>query len=111
MRISHEAIYQALFIESRGALKRELILCLRTGRALRMPRARSKRVPWAHVTADVLISERPAEAEDRAIRSEEHTSELQSLMRTSYAVFCWKKKNNIKQDIKQTTPTTTSQQN
>lgn len=67
MRISHEAIYQALFIESRGALKRELILCLRTGRALRMPRARSKRVPWAHVTADVLISERPAEAEDRAI--------------------------------------------
>lgn len=67
MRISHEAIYQALFIESRGALKRELILCLRTGRALRMPRARSKRVPWAHVTADVLISERPPEAEDRAI--------------------------------------------
>lgn len=67
MRISHEAIYQALFIESRGALKRELILCLRTGRALRMNRARSKRVPWAHVTADVLISERPAEAEDRAI--------------------------------------------
>ena len=67
MRISHEAIYQALFIQSRGALNRELILCLRTGRALRMPRARSKRIPWAHVTADVLISERPAEAEDRAI--------------------------------------------
>lgn len=67
MRISHEAIYQALFIQSRGALNRELILCLRTGRALRMPRARSKRVPWAHVSADVLISERPAEAEDRAI--------------------------------------------
>lgn len=67
MRISHEAIYQALFIEARGALKRELILCLRTGRALRMPRARSKRVAWAHVSKDVLISERPAEAEDRAI--------------------------------------------
>lgn len=67
MRISHEAIYQALFIQSRGALNRELILCLRTGRALRMPRARSKRVAWAHVTADSLISERPAEAEDRAI--------------------------------------------
>jgi IS30 family transposase len=67
MRISHEAIYQALFTQSRGALHRELILCLRTGRALRMPRARSKRVPWAHVTADVLNSERPAEAEDRAI--------------------------------------------
>jgi IS30 family transposase len=67
MRISHEAIYQALFIQSRGALNRELILCLRTGRALRMPRARSKRVAWAHVTADVLLSERPAEADDRAI--------------------------------------------
>ncbi|MHA6513367.1 IS30 family transposase [Tessaracoccus sp. Z1128] len=67
MRISHEAIYQALFIQARGALNRELILCLRTGRALRMPRARSKRVAWAHVTQEVLISERPAEAEDRAI--------------------------------------------
>lgn len=37
MRISHEAIYQALFIQSRGALKRELVACLRTGRALRVP--------------------------------------------------------------------------
>jgi len=67
MRISHEAIYQALYIQARGALKRELVLCLRTGRALRMPRARSKRVAWAHVTPDVLISERPPEADDRAI--------------------------------------------
>ena len=67
MRISHEAIYQALFIQARGALNRELILCLRTGRALRMARARSKRVAWALVTQEVLISERPAEAEDRAI--------------------------------------------
>ena len=67
MRISHEAIYQALYVQGRGALKRELILCLRTGRALRMPRARSKRVAWAHVTPEVLISQRPAEAEDRAV--------------------------------------------
>ena len=37
MRISHEAIYQALYIESRGALKRELVACLRTGRSLRVP--------------------------------------------------------------------------
>ena len=43
MRISHEAIYQALYIESRGALKRELVWCLRTGRALRAPRERSRR--------------------------------------------------------------------
>ncbi len=66
MRISHEAIYQALYIDGRGALDRELILNLRTGRSLRMPRARSTRVAWAHITPDVLISERPAEAEDRA---------------------------------------------
>ena len=42
MRISHEAIYQALYIQGRGALKRELVACLRTGRALRVPRARTR---------------------------------------------------------------------
>ena len=67
MRISHEAIYQALYIESRGALKRELVACLRTGRALRVPRARTRQKAWAHVTPEVMISERPAEAEDRAV--------------------------------------------
>jgi IS30 family transposase len=67
MRISHEAIYQALFIEGRGALKRELVACLRTGRALREPRARSQNKPQGHVTADVVISQRPAEADDRAV--------------------------------------------
>ena len=67
MQISHEAIYQALYVEGRGALKRELVSCLRTGRALRIPRARNRQKPWAHVTSDVLISERPAEAEDRAV--------------------------------------------
>jgi IS30 family transposase len=67
MRISHEAIYQALYVQSRGALKRELVVCLRTGRALRVPRARAKQKAWAHVTPDVLISERPAEVEDRAV--------------------------------------------
>ncbi|GAA4981227.1 IS30-like element ISMsm8 family transposase [Yinghuangia aomiensis] len=67
MRISHEAIYQSLYIEGRGALKRELVWCLRTGRALRAPRERSRRRAWAHVTPETLISERPAEAEDRAV--------------------------------------------
>jgi IS30 family transposase len=67
MRISHEAIYQSLFIEGRGALKRELVTCLRTGRALREPRARSRNKPQGHVTADVVLSERPAEADDRAV--------------------------------------------
>ena len=67
MRISHEAIYQALYVQGRGALQRELVACLRTGRALRVPRARTRQKTWAHVTADVLISERPAEADDRAV--------------------------------------------
>ena len=67
MRISHEAVYQALFIEGRGALKRELVACLRTGRALRKPRERSRNKPQGHVSADVVLSERPAEAEDRAV--------------------------------------------
>src|SRR3712207_1476647 len=66
MRISHEAIYQALYVQGRGALKRELVTCLRTGRALRVPRARTRR-PQGHVTAEVMISERPAEADARAI--------------------------------------------
>ena len=67
MRISHEAIYQGLFIQARGALKRELVVCLRTGRALRVPRARARQRPGGHVTAEVMISERPAEADDRAV--------------------------------------------
>jgi IS30 family transposase len=67
MRISHEAIYQALYVQSRGALKRELVACLRTGRALRVPRARTRDRPGGHVTAEVMISERPAEAADRAV--------------------------------------------
>jgi IS30 family transposase len=67
MRISHEAIYQALYVQGRGALQRELVACLRTGRALRVPRARARQKAWAHVTPEVMISERPAEAEDRAV--------------------------------------------
>jgi IS30 family transposase len=69
MRISHEAIYQSLYIQGRGALKRELVACLRTGRALRVPRARTqKRSKGASfVTGEVMIRERPKEAEDRAI--------------------------------------------
>ncbi|MEV0391476.1 IS30 family transposase, partial [Nonomuraea sp. NPDC050643] len=67
MRISHEAIYQALFVQGRGALNRELVACLRTGRALRVPRARSRRQTSGHVTPDMVISQRPAEVEDRAV--------------------------------------------
>jgi IS30 family transposase len=67
MRISHEAIYQALYVESRGGLERELVIHLRTGRALRKPRARVRRHAWAHVTPATLISQRPAEANDRTV--------------------------------------------
>jgi transposase, IS30 family len=67
MRVSHEAIYQALYIQGRGALRRELTACLRTGRALRVPRARRQTRGKGFVTDEILISERPAEAEDRAV--------------------------------------------
>jgi IS30 family transposase len=67
MRISHEAIYQSLYVQGRGALRRELTACLRTGRALRMPRARSRGRGKSHVAPEVMISERPAEAGDRAV--------------------------------------------
>lgn len=67
MRVSHEAIYQSLIIQGRGALKRELVTCLRTGRALREPWARSRNKAQGHVTSDVVLSQRPAEAADRAV--------------------------------------------
>jgi len=67
MRVSHEAIYQALYVQGRGALKRELVACLRTGRALRVPRARTRGRGKTFVTPEILISERPAEAADRAV--------------------------------------------
>ena len=67
MRVSHEAIYQALYIQGRGALRRELTACLRTGRALRAPRARRRGRGKEFVGPDIMISERPAEAEDRAV--------------------------------------------
>ena len=67
MRISHEAIYQALYVQGRGALRRELTACLRTGRALRVPRARTRTQGRKFVSPEILISERPAEVEDRAV--------------------------------------------
>jgi IS30 family transposase/DNA-binding CsgD family transcriptional regulator len=67
MRVSHETIYRSLFVQSRGALRRELQRCLRTGRAMRYPRG--KRLPQGRgqLRDVVLVSERPAEAEDRAV--------------------------------------------
>jgi IS30 family transposase len=66
MRISHE-IYQALYIQGRGALRRELVACLRTGRALRVPRARTRTRNSGFIGPEVMISRRPAEVADRAV--------------------------------------------
>ena len=67
MRISHEAIYQALYIQGRGALRRELSACLRSGRALRVPRARRQQRGKHFISPEVMISQRPAEVADRAV--------------------------------------------
>ena len=66
MRVSHETIYRALYVQGRGELRRELTKCLRTGRALRKPR-RSASVRRTRIPDMVSIAERPAEAEDRAV--------------------------------------------
>jgi IS30 family transposase len=68
MQVSHETIYQALYVQGRGELRQELTRCLRTGRALRKPRAipgerRGKR----NIPPEIMISNRPAEADDRAV--------------------------------------------
>ena len=65
MRVSHETIYQALYVQGRGELRRELARCLRTGRARRRPRGRDGRA--GHIKDMVMISGRPAEAADRAV--------------------------------------------
>jgi transposase, IS30 family len=68
MRVSHETIYMSLFVQGRGALRQELHFCLRTGRALRRPKARTKGgFGQGQITHKVMIAERPAEVADRAV--------------------------------------------
>ncbi len=65
MRVSHETIYQSLFVQGRGELRRELVRCLRTGRTCRKQRGTTDgrcRIPGM-----VMISERPPEVDDRAV--------------------------------------------
>jgi len=66
MQVSHETIYQAIYVQGRGALRRELAACLRTGRALRKPR-RTDGDRRGKIPGMVMISERPAEVADRAV--------------------------------------------
>jgi len=69
MRICHETIYQSLFVQGRGELRKELTRNLRTGRAIRRPRRRvdGRSDPDRRIPDKIMISERPAEADDRAV--------------------------------------------
>jgi IS30 family transposase len=65
MRVSHETIYRSLYVQGRGGLRRELVKCLRTGRALRKPRRTTER--RGRIASMVNIAQRPPEALDRAV--------------------------------------------
>jgi len=65
MWVSHETIYKSLFVQGRGELRRELHRCLRSGRAQRKPRGRIEK--RGRIADMVMISERPAEIEDRSV--------------------------------------------
>jgi IS30 family transposase len=68
MQVSHETIYQSLFVQGRGALRKELHTCLRSGRAMRRAKAYVKGGHGrGQLTNMVMISERPAEVADRAV--------------------------------------------
>jgi transposase, IS30 family len=67
MWVPHETIYQSLYVQGRGALRRELAACLRTGRALRQPRRKEAAGRRGRIPGMVMISERPPQAADRAV--------------------------------------------
>jgi IS30 family transposase len=65
MRVSHETIYQSLFVQGRGELRRELARCLRSGRTVRRPRGRVEK--RGRLPGMVMIADRPPEVDDRAM--------------------------------------------
>jgi IS30 family transposase len=67
MRVSHETIYRTLFVQARGALRKELTACLRTGRTQRRPHMRTEQSGAGRLQNMVLISDRPPEIADRAV--------------------------------------------
>ena len=67
MQVSHETIYQELYVQTRGLLRRELTRCLRTGRVLRRPRRMPDQRGRRRIPDMVMISKRPAEVADRAV--------------------------------------------
>ncbi|MFJ5840196.1 IS30 family transposase [Streptomyces shenzhenensis] len=67
MHVAHETVYQALYVQGRGELRRELAKALRTGRVRRKPRRQAQQRTPRFATPMVMISERPAEADDRAV--------------------------------------------
>jgi len=67
MRVSHETIYQSLFIQARGQFRKELTAYLRSGRSKRQPRPEPDSIPRRRIVGMISISQRPAEADDRAV--------------------------------------------
>ena len=67
LQVSHETIYQALYVQGRGSLRAELVSALRTGRAMRRPQGRTPKGKFTAIQNMVMISDRPAEVEDRAV--------------------------------------------
>ncbi len=78
MRVSPETIYQSLYVQGRGALRKELAACLRTGRAVRKNRSRIER--RGRIPDMVMISDRPAEVADRAVPSEARRERATSVL-------------------------------